>query len=77
MYDAGLERQHACLQCVSQQHRWSDRLLAVMVAEGGERALSQSLLFYLQDSNTPGKLLLATEQPCDPGSSSFKVSVCA
>lgn len=26
--------------CVSQQHRWSDLLLAVMVAEGGERTVS-------------------------------------
>lgn len=50
VYDAW--KQTACMftVCVSQQHRWSDLLLAVMLAgEGGE----ESLLLYLQDSNTP------------------------
>lgn len=46
------ERKHAMFTvCVSQQHWWSNLLLAVMLAEGGERAGSQCF-FYLQDSNT-------------------------
>lgn len=62
---------------VSQQHRWPDLLLAVMVAEGGERAARQSLPLYLQDSNIPDQLFLALERPSDPGSNLIQVSISA
>lgn len=63
--------------CVSQQHRWSDLILAVMVAEGGERAVRHSLLLYLHDSNIPDQLSLALGQPSDPGSNLIQVSISA
>lgn len=43
VYDAGVDRALACLQCVSQQRQCSDLLLAVMVAGGDERAVMTAL----------------------------------
>lgn len=47
VYDAGsCAGKKACMftVCVSQQHWWSDLLLAVMLAKGGERAASRRSL---------------------------------